>query len=145
MPECSRCNQDIQGGHVEALGRPWHTDCFTCAVCSTPFGQGTFVVHNKKPMHQQCYDKVREPVCCRACCQEILRGDIYLEALGGMWHVSCFKCARCGKDFVDGKYFADDTNTHPIHDSCEQHTVVGHVAAASAITVEEDHAQRSVS
>eukprot|EP00667_Euglena_gracilis_P021249 EG_transcript_23215 len=127
MPPCSKCRQPVEGAHLEALGRTWHTSCFRCAQCNEPFSEGAFVIHNKKPVHRHCYDRVRKPVPCKACRKDIVPGDMFVDTLEALWHVACFKCARCGRDFPDGKFFAEDGQ--PVHRVCNVPEVVGHVSA----------------
>ncbi|XP_059207861.1 actin-binding LIM protein 3-like isoform X1 [Centropristis striata] len=113
---CDGCQQLITGEVVSALGRTYHTHCFTCSTCRSPFPIGdrvTFI--GKKCVCQQCSHTLKsdKPVkvhgpssACAGCGQQILHGASLL-ALGSQWHVSCFKCRTCSCTLT-GEYISKD-------------------------------------
>ena len=48
-------------------------------------------------------------------CRRPISGE-YVQALGRAWHPACFRCAVCGKAFVDQHFSARDGK--PYHDHC---------------------------
>ena len=50
---------------------------------------------------------------CSACKGEL--GDVYVEALGGLWHRECFCCAACGLG-IEAQFV--EHNGLPYHESC---------------------------
>uniref|UniRef100_A0A3B3BLZ7 Actin binding LIM protein family, member 3 n=1 Tax=Oryzias melastigma TaxID=30732 RepID=A0A3B3BLZ7_ORYME len=113
--QCDSCNQYITGEVVSALGRTYHSHCFVCSICRSPFPIGDRVTFcGKKCVCQQCShslnsDKpvmVHGPSYCAGCGDEIRQGQSLL-ALERQWHVSCFKCWTCGC-VLTGEYISKD-------------------------------------
>ncbi|XP_078786825.1 actin-binding LIM protein 3 isoform X21 [Oryzias latipes] len=113
--QCDSCSQYITGEVVSALGRTYHSHCFVCSICRSPFPIGDRVTFcGKKCVCQQCShslnsDKpvmVHGPSYCAGCGEEIRQGQSLL-ALERQWHVSCFKCWTCGC-VLTGEYISKD-------------------------------------
>nr|XP_020455390.1 actin-binding LIM protein 3-like isoform X3 [Monopterus albus] len=113
--QCDSCDQYITGEVVSALGRTYHSHCFVCSICKSPFPIGDRVTFcGKKCVCQQCSHslssdkpvKVHGPSYCAGCGEEIKQGQSLL-ALERQWHVSCFKCRTCGCALT-GEYISKD-------------------------------------
>jgi len=39
---CSRCNSPVSGNFTSAGGKIYHDNCFTCNVCNSSIGNGTY-------------------------------------------------------------------------------------------------------
>lgn len=112
-PKCASCNQIIKGECVNALGKQWHPEHFTCAYCKQPFN-GSFFDRNGKPYCQQHYllaDQLPAggagagagPVgMCGACMKPIVGSCI--DALGGKFHQNCLLCGFCMTPLQPGSF-----------------------------------------
>uniref|UniRef100_A0A3Q3KGA0 LIM zinc-binding domain-containing protein n=1 Tax=Monopterus albus TaxID=43700 RepID=A0A3Q3KGA0_MONAL len=101
--QCDSCDQYITGEVVSALGRTYHSHCFVCSICKSPFPIGDRVTFcGKKCVCQQCSHSLN----CAGCGEEIKQGQSLL-ALERQWHVSCFKCRTCGCALT-GEYISKD-------------------------------------
>ncbi|CAH8559598.1 unnamed protein product [Dicrocoelium dendriticum] len=55
---CVVCGKPITGRCVNALGRRYHPEHFTCAYCLQPLQTGTFKEHSNKPYCHQCFSQL---------------------------------------------------------------------------------------
>lgn len=99
-PKCAHCNQAITDRCVTALDKKWHTHCFVCTQCTSPF-QGNFFERDGRPYCDKCFHQVFAPRC-RSCNQPVL-GDC-VNALGAQWHPEHFNCQYCRRAFT-GTFF----------------------------------------
>lgn len=105
-PKCKHCKTPILGEHVVALGEHWHYGHFFCAECGDPFEQG--MTHIEKDGYAWCINcqtkrTERRAPKCKMCGLAVI--GQYLQALGGEWHETCFRCAHCSGGFEDGQVF----------------------------------------
>jgi hypothetical protein len=112
-PRCKSCKTPIEGEVIVAAGAEWHVGHFFCAECGDPFDSNTpFVEKDGYAYCVRCHTK-RTSARCRECKQQILE-EVTVEALGGKWHESCFKCFECEGDFGDGgRFFVRDVSVEP--------------------------------
>ena len=130
---CAACDQCIMIGAVNALGRTWHAECFTCRHCARPLAKGeSFYSHvgggnsaalaaggrvtccdedvdvdSEGPV-VRCHECHVELTCPRCfSCTKYINGEEAVSAAGNAFHLRCFGCASCGKALeersVDGK------------------------------------------
>ncbi|KKA30208.1 hypothetical protein TD95_001913 [Thielaviopsis punctulata] len=105
-PRCKHCKTPILGEHIVALGNHWHYGHFFCAECGDPFEHG--MTHIEKDGYAWCVrcqtrrTERRAPKCKK--CKAAVIGQ-YVQALGGEWHETCFRCATCDGGFDDGQIF----------------------------------------
>lgn len=105
-PRCKHCSTPILGEHIVALGEHWHYGHFFCAECGDPFMQGaTHIEKDGWAWCVKCQTKrtERRAPKCRKCRGAVI-GE-YIQAIGGEWHESCFRCATCKGGFDDGQVF----------------------------------------
>lgn len=109
-PRCKHCKTPILGEHIVALGAHWHYGHFFCAECGDPFEHG--MTHIEKDGYAWCVGcqtkrtERRAPKC--KMCKAAVVGQ-YVQALGGEWHESCFRCAYCSGGFDDGQIFPTES------------------------------------
>ena len=97
--ECAGCGAELSGDVTTALGKKWHPDCFCCQFCNKGFPDGSFVVHEGFPYHDECHDEKFADRC--TMCGKVLKGT-FVQACGGLYHNECFVCAGCGKSLEKG-------------------------------------------
>ncbi|XP_023692318.2 PDZ and LIM domain protein 5a isoform X1 [Paramormyrops kingsleyae] len=93
-PTCARCQHKILGEVINALKQAWHVHCFLCASCQQPIRNNTFHLEDGEPYCEADYYSLFG-TSCRGCEFPIEAGDRFLEAMGFMWHDTCFVCAVC--------------------------------------------------
>ncbi|KAI8813230.1 hypothetical protein BJ742DRAFT_672819 [Cladochytrium replicatum] len=111
-PTCFGCKKPIFERPVHALGRVWHAEHLICAACQKPI-QGNLFEHNGNVYCAADYARQVAPTC-RACNRPI-QGET-ICALGGTFHVQCFRCAMCGTGFPDKTFYVNEDLPY-----CRQH------------------------
>eukprot|EP00112_Aurelia_sp_Birch-Aquarium-sp1_P004379 Seg1494.10 transcript_id=Seg1494.10/GoldUCD/mRNA.D3Y31 product=Paxillin protein_id=Seg1494.10/GoldUCD/D3Y31 len=102
---CAACSKPIVGQVCTALGRTWHPEHFTCAVCEVPLGTKTFFERDGKPYCEEDYHEQFAPRC--AYCEGPIL-DACVTAMDQTWHPEHFVCAQCGKPFGESGYHEKD-------------------------------------
>ncbi|XP_028287484.1 actin-binding LIM protein 1-like isoform X3 [Parambassis ranga] len=111
---CNNCREFVEGEVVSVLGKTYHPACFVCTHCKLPFPAGDCVTFRGKDcLCQRCVEPL-SPLpndtnyssSCAGCGRDIKNGQALL-ALGGQWHLGCFKCKTCKKVLV-GEYISKD-------------------------------------
>ncbi|XP_076007547.1 actin-binding LIM protein 1-like isoform X2 [Genypterus blacodes] len=111
---CHHCGEFVEGEMVTALGKNYHPACFVCTACKRPFPAGGRVTFTgKNSLCQRCIPPVSSSPKhilsssnCSGCGREIKNGQALL-AVGGQWHLGCFKCKACGK-VLSAEYISKD-------------------------------------
>ncbi|KAM3591842.1 uncharacterized protein V6R79_008189 [Siganus canaliculatus] len=111
---CNNCREFVEGEVVTVLGRTYHPACFVCTICKQAFPTGECVTFTGKDcICQRCVrpvspapSDVSYPSNCFGCGRDIKNGQALL-ALGGHWHLGCFKCTACRK-VLSGEYISKD-------------------------------------
>ncbi|KAM9425870.1 actin-binding LIM protein 1-like [Pholidichthys leucotaenia] len=111
---CNNCGEFVEGEVVTVLGKTYHPSCFICTICKHPFPAGECVTFSGKDcLCQRCVEPVfpapGDISCsnnCTGCGRDIKNGQALL-ALGGQWHIGCFKCKACGK-VLSSEYISKD-------------------------------------
>uniref|UniRef100_A0A8C8DLC9 Actin binding LIM protein 1 n=1 Tax=Oryzias sinensis TaxID=183150 RepID=A0A8C8DLC9_9TELE len=110
---CNNCGEFVEGEMVTVLGKTYHPACFVCSICKKPFPAGDCVTFRGKDcLCQRCVEPVSPPnqitypSYCAGCGRDIKNGQALL-ALGGQWHIGCFKCTTCRK-VLSGEYISKD-------------------------------------
>jgi paxillin len=115
---CAKCQQEIVGASVVALGSQFHADCFTCAYsgCGKVI-RDDYVEHDGKAYCTEasgpCYKRALGKVC--AACSNPLETN-YLSVLGKQFHRQCFACKMCSKPFETLEFFP--INDEPYCEPC---------------------------
>ncbi|XP_071763414.1 actin-binding LIM protein 1-like [Centroberyx gerrardi] len=111
---CNNCGEFVEGEVVTALGKAYHPACFVCTICKRPFPAGGRVTFSGKDcLCQRCIQPMSPTPKdisysnnCTGCGRDIKNGQALL-ALGGQWHLGCFKCKACSK-VLSGEYISKD-------------------------------------
>ncbi|XP_038157023.1 actin-binding LIM protein 1-like isoform X1 [Cyprinodon tularosa] len=110
---CTTCGEFVEGEVVTVLGKSYHPACFVCTICKQPFPAGDYVTFRGKDcLCQRCTEpvspsnQIRHHSDCSGCGRDIKNGQALL-ALGGQWHLGCFKCKACGR-ILSGEFINKD-------------------------------------
>ncbi|XP_071319234.1 actin-binding LIM protein 1-like isoform X2 [Trachinotus anak] len=111
---CNNCGEFVEGEVVTVLGKTYHPACFVCTICKQPFPAGDCVTFSGKDcLCQRCLrpaspspNDINYTSSCTGCGRDIKNGQALL-ALGGQWHLGCFKCKACRK-VLSGEYISKD-------------------------------------
>jgi len=114
-PRCKHCKTPIIGEHMVALGENWHYGHFFCAECGDPFEKG--MTHIEKDGYAWCLNcqtkrTERQAPKCKKCKKAVI--GQYVQALGGEWHESCFRCTTCKNGFEDGAFYPKEVGNEMI-------------------------------
>jgi len=102
-PTCAKCGNRIKGDCLNAIGKQFHPECFTCAYCGKPFGSGAFYLEDGLPYCETDWNDLFTTKCV-SCGFPIEAGDRWVEALNSNYHSQCFKCSVCRSN-LEGKSF----------------------------------------
>lgn len=108
--QCCKCNEWIEepNAATQAMGRIYHSKCFTCQSCGRTLTGRQFYEANGKIYCEEDYfycgyqDAADR---CAVCGHFIM--DMILQAVGKSFHPSCFRCSHC-KERLDGVPFTMD-------------------------------------
>uniref|UniRef100_A0A8D9BA69 PDZ and LIM domain protein Zasp n=1 Tax=Cacopsylla melanoneura TaxID=428564 RepID=A0A8D9BA69_9HEMI len=106
-PNCHKCSQKIKGDCLNAIGRHYHPECFTCAYCGKLFGNNPFFLEEGLPYCENDWNDLFTTKCF-ACGFPIEAGDRWVEALSNNYHSLCFNCSvpSCKKNLEGQSFFA---------------------------------------
>jgi hypothetical protein len=89
---CAKCGKALRGPHINALGKKYHLDHFTCSVCPNTFRQ-----------HDQYYERDNQVYCkihysllfayrCGGCKTAVLKNFVEMQRQGEVeqWHPECY-------------------------------------------------------
>ncbi|CAH1801749.1 unnamed protein product [Owenia fusiformis] len=101
--KCAKCEKEIKDKFVYRFGAGmFHSKCLICQQC-------------RKPLKGKCYEKNEVLFCkrdfyrrfghpCHICSKGILPTDMVHKTSDKVFHLRCFKCTRCNKDFFPGDH-----------------------------------------
>ncbi|KAM3912810.1 zyxin isoform 1-T3 [Leptodactylus fuscus] len=125
---CAVCEKKITERLLKAMGKSYHPECFTCAVCSRPLQGEPFIVdQNNLPHCVADYHRKYAPRC--SVCGEPIAPEpgrdetVRVVALEKNFHMMCYKCEDCSCPL---SIEADDSGCFPLdgHVLCKKcHTV----------------------
>ncbi|KAM9324569.1 zyxin [Gastrophryne carolinensis] len=125
---CAVCQKKITERLLKAMGKAYHPECFTCAMCSRPLQGEPFIVDQDNQPHCVADYHRRYAPRCSVCGDPIApepgRDEtVRVVALEKNFHMMCYKCEDCGCPLsVD----ADDSGCFPLdgHVLCKKCHVV---------------------
>ncbi|XP_058246308.1 leupaxin [Hemibagrus wyckioides] len=100
-PKCSGCGEPVRDNYLSAANGTWHPDCFVCADCLKPFGDGCFMELDGRPLCSQHYHSRMGTLC--ATCNDPITGRC-ISALGRRFHPEHFVCAFCLRQLSQGVF-----------------------------------------
>ncbi|XP_075699001.1 zyxin isoform X2 [Rhinoderma darwinii] len=128
LERCAVCEKKIAERLLKAMGKSYHPECFTCAVCSRPLQGEPFIVdQNNLPFCVVDYHRKYAPRC--SVCGEPIAPEpgrdetVRVVALEKNFHMMCYKCEDCASPL---SIEADDSGCFPLdgHVLCKKcHTV----------------------
>ncbi|KAF9107325.1 hypothetical protein BGX29_006689 [Mortierella sp. GBA35] len=96
VQNCGKCELQMQGSFVRALGATYHLDCFKCLDCDEIVASKFFPITEtdgrQYPLCERDYFRRLNMVC--HACGEALRGS-YITALDHKYHIEHFTCSVC--------------------------------------------------
>uniref|UniRef100_A0A336MEA7 CSON014743 protein n=1 Tax=Culicoides sonorensis TaxID=179676 RepID=A0A336MEA7_CULSO len=104
-PNCSKCVKKIKGDCLNAIGRQFHPECFTCSYCGKLFGNSPFFLEEGEPYCQNDWNELFTTKCF-ACGFPVEAGDRWVEALNNNYHSQCFNCTMCKKNLEGQSFYA---------------------------------------
>ncbi|XP_067629375.1 PDZ and LIM domain protein 7 isoform X9 [Eurosta solidaginis] len=102
-PSCSKCGGKIKGDCLNAIGKQFHPECFTCGHCGKLFGNTPFFLEDGKAYCEADWNELFTTKCF-ACGFPVEAGDRWVEALSHNYHSQCFNCTYC-KQNLEGQSF----------------------------------------
>lgn len=102
-PTCSKCAGKIKGDCLNAIGKHFHPECFTCAHCGKLFGNTPFFLEDGNAYCEADWNELFTTKC-YACGFPVEAGDRWVEALNHNYHSQCFNCTFC-KQNLEGQSF----------------------------------------
>ncbi|CAL8396562.1 unnamed protein product [Gadus morhua 'NCC'] len=94
---CGRCREAVHAGSAcQALGKLFHSACFTCTECGRGLtGEPFYLVSGRIYCDKDFLRSVVQPTpeVCGGCGLSI--PDTVLQARGRSYHPSCFRCPTC--------------------------------------------------
>lgn len=103
---CFVCKKLVKDDIIKAGGHVFHEKCFICSLCKKKLTENPFTEHEGKMLCETCFMNNFAPKC-KGCKKGIKDGPV-IEALGGSWHVDCFKCSKCGTKINDDFVIEND-------------------------------------
>ncbi|NXN26872.1 FBLI1 protein, partial [Nycticryphes semicollaris] len=102
---CAFCHKALgpQEPTVEAMGKQYHADCFTCRTCQRHLAGQHYYQRDGRPTCDACYQATLEKC---AKCQGLIT-ECIIRALGKGYHPDCFSCTTCGRA-IGAETFAVD-------------------------------------
>ncbi|XP_032572090.1 PDZ and LIM domain protein Zasp isoform X14 [Drosophila sechellia] len=102
-PTCSKCAGKIKGDCLNAIGKHFHPECFTCGQCGKVFGNRPFFLEDGNAYCEADWNELFTTKCF-ACGFPVEAGDRWVEALNHNYHSQCFNCTFC-KQNLEGQSF----------------------------------------
>ncbi|XP_034950699.1 uncharacterized protein Zasp52 [Chelonus insularis] len=104
-PPCNKCNNKIKGDCLNAIGKHFHPECFSCAYCGKLFGNSPFFLEDGLPYCEADWNELFTTKCF-ACGFPVEAGDRWVEALNNNYHSQCFNCTMCKKNLEGQSFYA---------------------------------------
>eukprot|EP00667_Euglena_gracilis_P015470 EG_transcript_16095 len=107
---CCQCSKPLGANSINALGKQWHSDCFTCAACRKTITTGKFMILADAPYHPECVPKAPAPpsgpssTLCAGCNKAMAFGSPVITMFDKPWHPDCFTCGTCGLPIKEAEF-----------------------------------------
>lgn len=100
-PKCSGCGEPVKENYLTAANGTWHSECFVCADCLTPFTGGCFMELEGRALCPLHYHSRQGTLC--GSCREPITGRC-ISALSKKFHPEHFVCAFCLRQLSQGVF-----------------------------------------
>ncbi|CAD6185755.1 unnamed protein product [Caenorhabditis auriculariae] len=107
--DCAHCGKPIIGQVVIALGKMWHPEHYTCCECGAELGHRNFFERNGRAYCEEDYHNQFSPRC--AGCSGPIK-DRCVTALNKNFHLQCFTCSECGREFGEDGFHEKNGQTY---------------------------------
>ncbi|WPG97747.1 Rho-type GTPase-activating protein 1 [Acrodontium crateriforme] len=112
--KCGKCQLQLTGQFVRALGDTYHLECFTCHDCSKIVASKFFPLPdqppNQYPLCETDYFRRLDLLC--FACGGALRGS-YITALDRKYHIEHFTCSICPTVFgAQDSYYEHESSVY---------------------------------
>ncbi|KAI8368322.1 uncharacterized protein BYT42DRAFT_126373 [Radiomyces spectabilis] len=89
---CNHCDEPLLGSYIIALDKKFHTDHFTCSVCSTTFGHDDSYYEQNGQIFCHFHYSTQFAVSCAGCQMAILKQYVEIERSDMIehWHSECY-------------------------------------------------------
>jgi hypothetical protein len=130
---CGKCRQPIPPGadcfnlkttEPGDAGKVYHLNCIDCDDCKKPIGQAKYALTHGRPVHLGCMhgaqqtkgpaQEFAEGLQCSHC-GELIRGQKKEVPGFGTYHLTCFKCCKCGLGIREQFFKDPDTGKARCH------------------------------
>jgi hypothetical protein len=88
----AKCNQALRGPHINALGKKYHLDHFTCSVCPKVFRQLDKYFEINDKVYCQDHYSLMFATKCGGCQTAVLNNFVEMnkESIIEQWHPECY-------------------------------------------------------
>ncbi|KAJ3063295.1 hypothetical protein HDU98_000878, partial [Podochytrium sp. JEL0797] len=89
---CDKCGRALRGPHINAMGKKFHLDHFSCAVCSTVFRQHDSYYERDSKVYCQFHYSILFASSCGGCETAVLQKFVEMKKEGVIyqWHPQCY-------------------------------------------------------
>jgi hypothetical protein len=101
---CAQCSKPIDdGSYIQYKDRSMHPDCFQCETCSQSLANMLYVEHDNKPHCVTCHME-NYAQSCAICNRPFAPGTSTRKCQDSYFHIECFRCFNCGKVILTKNY-----------------------------------------
>ncbi|XP_066295694.1 rhombotin-2-like [Branchiostoma lanceolatum] len=113
--QCGGCSKSISDRYfLKAMDEYWHEDCLSCDLCGCRLGEVGRHLYSKygRKLCKRDYLRLfgKDGICC-ACGKRIRAYEMMMRSLDKVFHLDCFKCFTCNKNFCVGDKYVVMENT----------------------------------
>lgn len=109
-PVCSGCHRAILERYLlRALDQHWHEDCLKCNACECRLGEVGSILYQKanqilcKRDYLRMFGRIGT---CAVCQKRIEAYEMVMKAHDNNYHIECFSCSKCHRQFCVGETFS---------------------------------------
>ncbi|KAJ3374159.1 hypothetical protein GGF31_008376 [Allomyces arbusculus] len=89
---CAKCGGALRGAYIQALGRKYHVEHFTCSMCDTVFGPAESYYEHNGAVYCHYHFSQLHAARCTGCHEAILKQfvEIARNGVDEQWHPECY-------------------------------------------------------
>ncbi|RKO97794.1 hypothetical protein CAUPRSCDRAFT_10557 [Caulochytrium protostelioides] len=106
---CAQCGGALRGPHINALGKKWHLEHFTCSICTTLFQQNDSYYEREGRVYCQYHYSVLFATRCGGCETAVLKNFVEMKRREGhegtvaQWHPECYMIYKLWNVRISGQ------------------------------------------